>query len=631
MAKRSKKKSRSQEVTGVAQTPARAQRSITKGKFALLQMIVIVMAGLWVFWPALHGDWLWDDSMYITQNPSFYDPSGLWKIWFKPGNFIEYYPVEETVQWAQWQLWQNETFGYHLTNVILHILSALLIWRLLSKFGLHLAWLGGLIFVLHPVQVESVAWISELKNTLSLPPFLLAMCAWIDYEEHRRRNDYLMALGMFLVAMLCKISMALFPVVILLYAWWKRGRVGWGDLKAGLPFFGISLVLGFTTVWAGENYLQQDGGSSEVVLIGGFFSRLILAGLSILFYFSKCFLPVDLLPAYPKWTVNPLSPIQFLPWIVLIGAIAWLWIKRRTWGRHAILGFGFFLINLAPFVGFIEASYMNFTWVMDHFLYIPIIGLIGLAVAGLGRLGDQLSVSGRRLGIGVVTITMGLLAWESHGYAGIFTSQETLWTYALQYNPEAWPGYLNLGDAWEEKGRVSETIELYEKALKINPDFVMGRYNLGNAFIKANRFPEAIEQYEQALKINPRYVDAHNNLGRALFQIHRLPEAIEQFEQALKIDPNDIDARNNLGNSLIESNRIPEAIDQYEQILKINPNYAIAHANMATAFIQINRIPEAIQQYELYLKLDPDNADVRNQLAHLQGLQQTAPVKVEQK
>jgi hypothetical protein len=150
-------------------------------------------------------------------------PTGLWSIWFEPGSQLDYYPIKASVQWLQWHLWGMDTLGYHLTNVVLHILSALLVWRLLSKFGLRLAWLGGLIFAIHPVQVESVAWIAELKNTLSLPPFLLAMCAWIDYEERGKAKDYFLALGLFLVAMLCKLTVVLFPLVILLYAWWRRG------------------------------------------------------------------------------------------------------------------------------------------------------------------------------------------------------------------------------------------------------------------------------------------------------------------------------------------------------------------------------------------------------------------------
>jgi len=210
-----------------------------------LHALLIVAAGLWVFWPALHGAWLWDDDLLITNNPLIHDPAGLGKIWFAPTtSLIDYLPITVSVEWLEWHLWGMNTFGYHLTSIVLHLTSALLVWRLLTKLGLRLAWLGGLLFAIHPVMVESVAWIAELKNTLSLPPFLLAMCAWIDYDEQGKWTEYVLALGLFLVAMLCKATMVMFPVVILLYAWWKRGRVGVRDLAGNAPFFALSVVLG---------------------------------------------------------------------------------------------------------------------------------------------------------------------------------------------------------------------------------------------------------------------------------------------------------------------------------------------------------------------------------------------------
>ncbi len=309
----------------------------------------------------------------------------MWKAWFEPGSWVEYYPLQETAQWLQWQLWGNETFGYHFTNVVLHLLSALLVWRLLGKFGLPFAWLGGLIFAIHPVVVESVAWIVELKNTLSLPLFLIAMCFYLDYDEHRRWRDYAMALGFFLLAMLAKISMAAFPAVILLFAWWKRGRIGWNDLKAAAPFLVISVSLIATAFFAAGRYHEINALADDNLPLGGFFARLALAGLSTSFYFSRFFFPVGMLPIYPQWSVDPTSPFDYLPGVVLSGVIYVCWRKRTSWGRHALLGLGFFLLNLAPFAGFISISYMKYTWVMDHLLYLPMLGLLGLTVAGLGK------------------------------------------------------------------------------------------------------------------------------------------------------------------------------------------------------------------------------------------------------
>ena len=248
----------------------------------LLQVLGIVAVGWWIYVPVLHGGWLWDDDSLVTQNSLVHDPAGLWKIWFTPRRMIDFQPIKFTVAWVQWHLWNNDPFGYHVTNILLHLISALLVWRLFRKLGLRLAWLGGLIFAIHPVAVESVAWIAELKNTLSLPLFLSAMCSWIDYEQGKRRKDYFLSLGFFLAAMLCKTSMAMFPAVILLYAWWKRKRIGWSDLKISTPFFMISLVLGLITI----SFLHHSMGTTPIPL-GGLLSRLALVGLTVSFCFSS--------------------------------------------------------------------------------------------------------------------------------------------------------------------------------------------------------------------------------------------------------------------------------------------------------------------------------------------------------
>jgi len=515
-------------------------------KLLLLRALLIVAAGFWVFSPALHGDWLMDDDFYLTQNALLNDPARLWKIWFAPGSLIEYYPIEASAQAVQWHFWHMDTFGYHLTNLILHVIGALLVWRLLAKFGLRLAWLGGFLFLIHPAVVESVAWISEFKNTLSLPFFLLSMCAWIDYEKRGRSRDYFLALGLFLIAMLCKISMALFPLVILLYAWWKRGRVGWSDLKAAAPFFVISLVLGVTTIWVGHSFREAHLQSAANPQIGGFLARMALAGQSISFYFSKCVWPVEMIPIYPKWPVDPRSLLSFLPWPILGGVIGWLWTRRANWGRHALLGLGFFLLNLAPFLGFNSVTYMGFTWVMDHFLYLPLIGLIGLAIAALEDIEGRISVSMRSWLAGMTAVVLALLAWESHDYAGMFIGPEKLWTYTVEHNPTSWLAHNNLGNVMLETGRVPEAIDQYETALQFNPASTEAHNNLGLALVQTGRTSEAIDQYEQALKLNPHFGLAHSNLGNALSREGRMPEAIDHYEQALLVNPHDSDALANL-------------------------------------------------------------------------------------
>jgi tetratricopeptide (TPR) repeat protein len=477
-----------------------------------LGVAIIVAAAFWVYSPVFHGDWLWDDDWYITNQPLLRDAAGLWKFWFAPGSWVEYYPLEETLLWIEWHLFGSDPFGYHLVTIALHAANALLVWRLLDRLGLRKAWLGGLIFAVHPAAVDSVAWIAETKNTLVMLPFLLGLVAWIDFERTRTRRDYLLALGFFLAAMLCKISVAPLPVALLLYAWWKRGRVGTQDFAAVAPFFMISLALGLLTVACGNWYYLNHDQFGQNAVLGGISMRLVLAGQSLAHYFAHVFWPVGLLPIYPLWKVDPLAPLAWLPWVVLGVAAVVCWINRAGWGRHALLGGGFFVLFLAPFIGFVGASYMNFSWIMDHFLYVPILGLIALFVAALQMVEDLIPMAARPAITGFVTVVAALLAIESHAYAQVFTDEASLWSYTLKRYPDSW----------------------------------LAHYNLGNTFFLDRQFPEAIAHYEQALKIRPDYVMAHNNLGLAYAQTGRLPEAKAQFEAAVQLMPNFAGARRNL-------------------------------------------------------------------------------------
>jgi len=473
----------------------------------LVQVLLIAAAGFWIYQPVLYGDWIWDDDYLISQNELIHSANGLWYIWFSPSDLVDYFPLTSSLEWLEWQCWPNTPFCFHLTNVLLHLCSALLVWRLLSKLGLRQAWLGGLLFAIHPVMVESVAWMAELKNTLSLPPFLLAMCAWIDYDRREKLEDYFLALFLFLIAMLCKSTMVMFPVVILLYAWWKRGRIGWSDLKKSVAFFAVSLVVTLAVLLFLHHGLDESS-----IPLGGFFSRMACAGLSMAFYFSKSVLPVDLSPVYPQWKINPPELWQFIPWLVLGGAIYYLWTKRAQWERHVLFGLGFFFINLIPFVGLHTISFMRVTWVMDHFLYLPIIGLLGLVVAAWGQVNERLAASVRPYAMACIAVVAALLAFGSHRYAKIFVNSDALWTYEVRRYPDAWFAY----------------------------------NNLGKALLEAGRLPEAKAQFEKALSINPNYPEAHNNLGNLLFYIGRRTEAIEQYEEAIKIDSTYDIARDNL-------------------------------------------------------------------------------------
>ena len=490
----------------------------------LIQAALIILAGACVYGQTLRGGWLWDDNQEVTQNAVLPDPAGLAKIWAGTAG-ADYFPLKTTVQWLEWRLWGADPAGYHAVSLALHLLSALLFWRLLRRLGLRAAWAGGLLFAVHPLAVESVAWAAELKNTLSLPLLLFAMTAYVDFDASGDRGAYRRSLGWFLLALLAKSSVVMFPFVILLHAWWRRQRIGRADFRASAPFFGLSLVLGLITIW----FQHHRAEATALVLAGGLIARTACAGLALSFYLAKSLWPAGLSPIYPRWPVDPPSVLQWLPWLAWAAAFAWLWTKRAGWGRHALFGLGFFALNLLPVLGFVTNTYMRISWVADHFLYISLLGIIGLAVAALGRWAA---------GWGqwpVVAVVAAVLLVRSHAYATVFQSEETLWTYTLERNPEAWPAHYNLANRLAQRRELAAAVDHYQAALRLKPALADGHYNLGNALLMEGRLAEAARQYEETLRLDPDYADAHVGLGNVLLQANRLPEAIAQFETTLRL------------------------------------------------------------------------------------------------
>ena len=387
---------------------------------------MVIVLGAWLAYrPVLRGGWLWDDDREVSQNPVLREAGGLGKIWTGPVG-ADYLPLKSTVQWAEWRIWGDDVLGYHLTNLALHLASALLFWRLLRRLGLPLAWLGGLILAIHPLAVESVAWISELKNTLSLALLLPAMLAYLDYEEGRLRF-YWLSLFCFLPAMLAKkllggdVSRRPFCST--------PGGAGaestWSDLKASAPYFVVSGSLGLVTVWLQWHraLLGPDLTTDD------FLSRVAGAGLVATFYLWKFVWPAGLLPIYPRWELNPPSALQLLPGLLWVVLLRWLWTKRSGWGRHALFGLGFFALNLLPVSGFLPMAYLRISRVADHLAYLPMLGAIGMATGALGWAWQAVGVISRGPGFrlifsGAVAAGALLLVCRSRAYAQYFRSQQ---------------------------------------------------------------------------------------------------------------------------------------------------------------------------------------------------------------
>ena len=615
---------------------------------AALEAGAIVLGSWLALGTVLGAGWIWDDGLEVTRNPLLRDAGGLLRTWIdSPG--LDYFPLKTSLQWVEWHLWGFDPAGYHAVNLALHIAGAFLLWRVLGALGVRLAWLGGLLFAVHPLAVESVAWVSELKNVLSLPLVLLSFLAYLKWDNGGTRFPWRVSLGhsvassqaeattrrggrappyiasvvLFLAAMLCKTSVVMFPFVLLLHAWWKRGRVGGRDVLAAAPFLAVSLGLGLVTLWFQVHRAIVGVG----MFSDGLPVRAAMAGKAVLFYAAKTAWPSGLLPIYPRWDAAHLTPWQFWPWPAIGAVFVFLWRMRRAdWARAALFGAACFILSLVPVLGFLPMAYLRISRVADHFAYLALACAAGLAAAALSRIPAR----AWPLASILVAAVAAALVISSRAHAGIFRDEKTLWTHELQRNPDAWLGCNNLGIEMQKEGRIGDAIPLYERALRLRPDFAEAHNNFGVALADSGRVGEAMAQYERAIADKPDFADPYNNEGNVLFKLGRMREALDRYSRALRINPDYPEAQNNLANALFRSGRVGEAIPHYRLALRMNPDFPEAHSNLGAALAQTGRMADAIAQYREVLRLRPDFAEAHNNLGvALEGLGRLAEAAAE--
>jgi tetratricopeptide (TPR) repeat protein len=571
--------------------------------------LLLVVFTILAYQPAWNGKPIWDDNGHITR-PELRSLDGLGRIWIEPGATQQYYPLAHSVFWVEHKLWGDSPLGYHLINILLHTVSALLLLKILRRLEVPGAPLAAVIFALHPVQVESVAWISELKNTLSGTLYLGSALAYLEFDRESKKTFYAAALGLFLLGLMAKTVIATLPAALLLVFWWKRGSLSWKrDVLPLVPFFIAGIGFGLFTAWVEQKFIGAEG--SEFKL--SFIERLLIAGRAFWFYLDKLLWPANLVFIYPRWNVSEWVLWQYLfPAAVLLLLTA-LWVCR--W-RGTLVGLLFFAGTLFPALGFFNAYPFRFSYVADHFQYLASIGPITLAGAGLTT---ALSSSKKRIPFlelvvcGMLILTLGVLTWRQ---CATYADGETLYRTTIERNRDCWMAYGNLGVALLQKGQVDEAIAHYQKALEIKPDYAEAHSNLGTALLQNGQVDEAIAHCQKALEIKPDYADAHGNLGNALLQNGQVDGAIAHYQKALEIKPDKADAHSNLGNAFLQKGQVGEAIVHYQKALEIKPDYADAHLNLGNAFLQKGQVDEAITHYQMALRINSDFSEAHYNLGN---------------
>lgn len=549
--------------------------------------------------PVWTAGFIWNDVDYVTA-PALRSLAGLARIWSEIGATEQYYPVLHSWFWLQHRLFGDAPLGYHLVNVVAHALAAGLFWSVLRRLSVPGAGWAAFLFALHPVAVESVAWIAEQKNTVSLVLYLAAALAWWRFEERRRPMDYAVASGLFALALLAKSVTATLPAALLVVAWWRRGRIDWrADVRPLLPWLAAGAAFGLFTAWVEHGVVGARGAEFEL----GLLERALLAGRVSWFYLGKLAWPAELIFIYPRWTVDAAVGWQWLYPLVLLGALYAAW-RLRNRSRAPLAALLFFLGSLFPTMGFLNVYAFQFSFVADHWQYLPMLGPLALVAAVATCWAEKFGPDARRLAaVGGVAL-LALLGWRTWEQSRLYRDIETFYRETLAANPDSWMGRNNLGLLLIESGRAAEAVEHLREAARLKPRHAEVANNYGVALRATGRAAEARAQFLRATELKPGYAEAEFNLALALAEAGESAAAKERYARVLAWRPQHAKAANNLGNLLLAEERVVEALELFRAALAAEPDFADAHHNLGVALFTQDRAAEAVGPLRRALALD---------------------------
>jgi len=570
----------------------------------------VVVSTLLAYWPSLGGGFLWDDDGHVTP-AALRSVDGLRRIWTEPGATQQYYPMLHTAFWVEHRLWGDAPAGYRLVNLLLHVGSACLLARILRRLDVRGAWLAAAVFALHPVCVESVAWISEQKNTLSLLFYLAALLLYLHFDTSRARRHYGAALGLFVLALASKTVTATLPAALLVIFWWRRGRLEWRrDIVPLLPWFALSATAGAFTAWMERTFVGASGAEFSFTTV----QRVLIAGRVLCFYLGKVLWPADLCFVYPRWRLDATDLRAYLFPVGAAAVLVVLWaVRRRT--RAPLAGALFFAGSLFPALGFFNVYPFVFSFVADHFQYLACLGIVVPVVAGLAAVYARMPAGSRaagRLAAVAGLMALGALTWAQ---SRLYVDAATLYGETLRRNPGCWMAAYNLGNLRLGQGELAAAVTLYDRTIELKPGDARALTNRGAALRRLGRTEEAIISYQEALRRAPGSFAAHYDLGGALADMRRWAEAVAQFEAARLIEPDHAGLGSNLAAALLRLGRPAEAVPHFERALQEQPGDVATLCNLGVALRNSGRVEDAMARFQEALRFQPDSAEVHYNLA----------------
>jgi tetratricopeptide (TPR) repeat protein len=579
-----------------------------------LLALALVLATVLAYQRACHGAFLWDDNLYVSENPLLTAPDGLWRIWFSLDSPSQYFPLTYTTFYLERPFWGLNSAGYHWVNLLLHAANALLVWRLLARLRAPGAWLAAAVFALHPVQVESVAWISERKNVLMAFFFLLALLAWLRFLNEKTTRPglfYFLALLCYALALAAKTTACTLPAALLLILWLEKIPISWRRLAQVAPFLALGAGMGLVTVWWEGSHQGTQGKLFAIPWL----ERGLIACRALWFYAGKLLWPENLCFSYPRWTISASDPAAY-GWVLATAALGVAVWRGRQWAdRGVAAAAAFFAVTLSPVLGFIMLYTFVYSFVADHYQYVACLGPIALAAAAMHWGLARLAKPARWLEpvcCAVLLATLGALTWAQCGqYAGA----ETLWRATLARNPDSGMAHNNLGNLLLKQGQAVDAIAHLRKALALRPENAETHYNLGNALLEHGDLEEAIAQFRQSLQIQPDFSPVFKNLGLALLRNGDFDGAMACYEKTTVLSPNPVVRWYELGTNFLNYGHWPEAIGCFRQAVSNSPPFAEAWAGLGLACFHNGQSREAVASWQKALEINPALPQVQNHLA----------------
>jgi len=554
-----------------------------------------------VYLPSLFNGFVWDDDRFLTANPLIHASDGLRRFWFST-EAPDYFPLTSTTLWIEWRLWGMNAAGYHAVNVLLHAVSCVMLWRVFARLGFKAAFLAALLFGLHPVAVQSVAWITERKNTLCFFFGVLATLLFLRADDEDSPRMRALSIGAFVLSLLAKTATVTLPVTLLALCFLRRGRVDRRDLLRVAPFFTASFVLGLVTVWFQYSVNIAD----EVVRTDPFLRRAQIAGWALWFYLKQAVLPTDLSFIHEV----PELPSGIWGWIHAILATAFLGGILRL-GRGGAVAAVHFVALLLPVLGFLDIYFMRYAVVSDHWAYFA---LPAISLFYFWRF-DEVPASHRRASylvcVGLCLVFGTLTVREQFQYR----DEEALWRSTAARNGSAWLALNNLGAIEHSRGNLLEAQINFMRAVSAWPDYREAHYNLANVLRDAGHPDEALRHYAVTVRIDPGFARAWNNAGNLLLAQGRAAEAVAHLRKAADLQSDDPSCAANLASALAAAGESVAAEREYRRALELDPAHVAALNGMGILRASLSDNAGAADWFAKAVAADPANVEARFNLA----------------